>query len=91
MVSMRWRTEGGPMPPNVVKPMGRGAVAGYGTSGVFEVFSVERVVMMARGSVAAVARYEGGRQLTEVDGNGRMEEGISEHEVDSCLRREELR
>ena len=65
-MSMRWRTEGGPMPPNVVNTHGRKVrLRDMEPAACLRIFSVERVVMMARGSMAAAARYEGRRgQLT---------------------------
>ena len=66
MVSMRWRTEGGPMPPNVVNTHGRKVrLREMEPAACLLIFSAQRLAMMARGSMAAAATYEGRRgQLT---------------------------
>ena len=66
MVSMRWKTEGGPMPPNVVITHGRKVrLRDDDPAACLRIFSVERVAMMARGSMAAAVTYVGRRgQLT---------------------------
>ena len=66
MVSMRWRTEGGPMPPNVVNTHGRKVrLRDIEPAACLLIFSVQRVAMMARGSMAAAVTYVGRRgQLT---------------------------
>ena len=48
------------MPPNVVNTHGRKVrLRDMEPAVCLRIFSVERVVMMARGSIAAAARYEG--------------------------------
>ena len=48
------------MPPNVVNTHGRKVrLRDMEPAACLRIFSVERVVMMARGSIAAAARYEG--------------------------------
>ena len=70
MVSMRWRTEGGPMPPNVVNTHGRKVrLRDIEPAACLLIFSVQRVAMI---------------DGTGVDGSGgdvRGEEGATDGEV----------